>query len=166
MLVAKNDKSHICLSEQIKSHSLDRFYEAVVHGTPSEESGCINFAIGRSKSDRKMMAAYPENCTDAGVRCAVTHYQVLESFKGFSHLKLKLETGRTHQIRVHMKTIGHPVVGDDVYASSKMENFGLDGQCLHARAIGFIHPETSKHMYFESELPEHFTRVLNILKAR
>lgn len=166
LLVAKNDKSHICLSEQIKSHSLDRFYEAVVHGTPSEESGCINFAIGRSKSDRKMMAAYPENCTDAGVRCAVTHYQILESFKGFSHLKLKLETGRTHQIRVHMKTIGHPVVGDDVYASSKMENFGLDGQCLHARAIGFIHPETSKHMYFESELPEHFTRVLNILKAR
>ena len=166
LLVAKNDKSHIALSEQIKAHTLNRFYEAIVHGTPSEEQGDVRFSIGRSKSDRKMMAAYPENCNEVGVRNALTHFEVLESFNGFSHLKLKLETGRTHQIRVHMKAIGHPVVGDDVYSSSKMENFGLQGQCLHARAIGFLHPSTNEHMYFESELPDYFIKVLSKLKAR
>ena len=166
LLVAKNDVAHMSLSEQIKAHSLDRFYEAVIHGTPRDESGSVGFSVGRSKNDRKMMSAYPENCTEPGVRSAVTHYNVIETFKGFSHVRLKLETGRTHQIRVHMKAIGHPVVGDDVYSSPKMENFGLQGQCLHAKAIGFIHPSTKEHMYFESELPEHFTNLLNKLKAR
>lgn len=166
LLVAKNDKAHLSLSEQIRAHSLDRFYEAVVHGTPKETEGTVSYSVGRSKNDRKMMAAYPENCAEPGVRSAMTHYSVLESYSGFSHLRLKLETGRTHQIRVHMKAIGHPVVGDDVYASAKLECFGLTGQCLHARAIGFIHPSTGEHLYFESELPDYFVGVLNKLKAK
>lgn len=166
LLVAKNDMAHLSLSEQIKEHSLDRFYEAVVHGTPKDESGDVNFSLGRSKSDRKMMMAYPENSKEPGVRTASTHYDVLKSYKGFSHLRLKLRTGRTHQIRVHMKAIGHPVVGDDVYASPKLENFGLQGQCLHAKAIGFTHPRTSERLYFESDLPEHFIGVINKLEGR
>ncbi len=166
LLVAKNDNAHISLSEQIKEHSLDRFYEAIVHGTPKSDKGDVSYSIGRSKTDRKMMSAYPENCDEPGVRRALTHYELMQSYNGFSHLKLKLETGRTHQIRVHMKAIGHPVVGDDVYSSPKMENFGLDGQCLHARAIGFIHPTTKEHMYFESELPDYFVSVINKLKTK
>ena len=110
------------------------------------------------------MAAYPAGSTDAGIRTAFTHYEVLQSYKSFSHLRLKLKTGRTHQIRVHMKAIGHPVVGDDVYSSPKLENFGLSGQCLHAKAIGFTHPRTGERMYFESDLPEYFTNVLNKMK--
>ncbi|MBE6700804.1 MAG: RluA family pseudouridine synthase [Ruminococcaceae bacterium] len=164
LLVAKNDKSHLFLSEQIKNHTLDRFYEAVVHGTPKEEKGFVNFSIGRDKKDRKKMAAYPADSTQAGIRNACTHYEVLDSFKNFSHIRLKLETGRTHQIRVHMKAIGHPVVGDPLYSSPKLESFGLQGQCLHARAIGFIHPTTGEHMYFESELPDYFVKVLKKLK--
>ena len=166
LLVAKNDIAHLSLSEQIKAHTLDRFYEAVVHGTPKEVSGNINYSIGRSKTDRKKMAAYPENCIEAGVRNASTHYEVLNSYKSYSHLRLKLKTGRTHQIRVHMKAIGHPVVGDDVYTSDKLENFGLQGQCLHARAIGFIHPRTSEHLYFESDLPEYFKNVLKKIENK
>ncbi len=166
LLVAKNDMAHLSLSEQIKAHSLDRFYEAVVHGTPREESGDINYSIGRSKTDRKKMAAYPEYCTEAGVRNASTHYEVINSYKSFSHLRLKLRTGRTHQIRVHMKAIGHAVVGDDVYASDKLENFGLIGQCLHARAIGFVHPRTNERMYFESQLPEYFKSVLKKIENK
>ncbi len=166
LLVAKNDNAHISLSQQIKEHSLDRFYEAIVHGTPRTEKGDVSFSIGRSKTDRKMMAAYPETCSDPGVRNALTHYEVIQAYNGFSHLKLKLETGRTHQIRVHMKAIGHPVVGDDVYCSSKLESFGLEGQCLHARAIGFIHPTTKEHLYFESELPDYFVSVINKLKTK
>ena len=166
LLVAKNDMAHLSLSEQIKEHSLDRFYEAVVHGTPNTNSGDIKYSIGRSKADRKMMAAYPETCNDQGVRNAFTHYEVLTTYSSFSHLRLKLKTGRTHQIRVHMKAIGHPVVGDDVYASSKLESFGLEGQCLHAKAIGFVHPRTGEHLYFESELPDYFVKVIKKLEAR
>ncbi len=166
LLVAKNNKAHISLSEQIKAHSLDRYYEAVVHGTPNEPDGEVRFSIGRSRIDRKVMAAYPENCTDSGVRNAVTRYKLIDSYSGFSHLKLQLETGRTHQIRVHMKAIGHPVVGDDVYTSQKLENFGLKGQCLHARALGFVHPTSGEHLYFESELPDYFIGVIKKLKAR
>lgn len=166
LLVAKNDKAHLSLSEQIKEHTFDRYYEAIVHGTPKDYNGDVAFSIGRSKTDRKMMAAYPQDCNEPGVRSALTHYEVLESYNKFSHLRLKLETGRTHQIRVHMKAIGHAVVGDDVYASPKLESFGLAGQCLHARAIGFIHPTTKEHLYFESELPDYFKNVISKLKAR
>ena len=166
LLVAKNDQSHISLSEQIKAHSLDRFYEAIVHGTPKQHEGNIDFSIGRSKVDRKMMAAYPADSKELGVRNAFTHYEIINSYKSFSHLRLKLKTGRTHQIRVHMKAIGHPVVGDNVYSSQKLENFGLDGQCLHARALGFIHPRTKEKMYFESELPKYFTEVLKKIENK
>lgn len=165
LVVAKNDRSHILLSEQIKAHSFDRFYEALAHGSPKKTEGDVRFSIGRSRTDRKKMAAFDENCNLPGVRNAVTHYTVLEDFGRYSHLKLKLETGRTHQIRVHMKAIGHSLIGDDVYTSEKLENFGASGQCLHARAIGFIHPATGEKMYFESELPEYFTKILIKLRG-
>lgn len=164
LIVAKNDKSHTALAEQIKVHSFDRYYEAIIHGTPKEETGDVCYSIGRSRTDRKMMAAFDENVILPGVRRAVTHYKVLASFGRFSHVQLKLETGRTHQIRVHMKAIGHPVVGDDVYTSDKLESFGLSGQCLHAKSIGFIHPTTKEYMFFDSELPSHFMKVLNRLE--
>lgn len=164
LIVAKNDKSHTLLAEQIKAHSFDRYYEAVVHGTPKLDSGDIRYSIGRSRTDRKMMAAFDEFSTMPGVRHAVTHYNVLESYGRYSYVRLKLETGRTHQIRVHMKTIGHPIVGDDVYTSDKLEKFGLNGQCLHAKSIGFVHPTTGKYVDFDSELPPYFLKVLNILR--
>ncbi len=166
LLVAKNDFAHNSLSEQIKNHTVDRFYEAIVHGTPSSEEGQVNYSIGRSKKDRKLMAAYAPDCSDAGVRNAVTHYKVLTSFTGFSYLRFKLETGRTHQIRVHMKAIGHPIVADPLYCSPSLPSFSLKGQCLHAKAIGFIHPRTAEHLYFESELPDYFSNVLKILANR
>ncbi len=163
LIVAKNDKSHVSLAEQIKAHSFDRFYEAIVHGSPKDDSGDIRFSIGRSRTDRKKMAAFDEACSLPGVRCAVTHYTVLENFGKYSHLRLKLETGRTHQIRVHMKAIGHPVVGDDLYSPEKLERFGLVGQCLHAKSIGFIHPSTNEYLYFESDLPDYFKKILSRL---
>ena len=166
LIVAKNDKSHTNLAEQIKVHSFDRYYEAIVHGTPKNDEGQIRYSIGRSRTDRKKMAAFDENSTLPGVRHAVTHYKVLESLGRFSHVSLKLETGRTHQIRVHMKSIGHPVVGDDVYTSDKLESFGLIGQCLHAKSIGFIHPSTGEYVYFESDLPTYFAETLNEIKRR
>ncbi len=166
LIVAKNDKAHAGLALQIKEHSFDRFYEAVVHGTPKEEEGRVCYSIGRSRSDRKKMAAFEENSTLAGVRNAVTNYKVLESYRGFSHLLLRLETGRTHQIRVHMKAIGHPVVGDDVYTSPKLENFGLSGQCLHAKSIGFVHPTTNERLFFDSPLPEYFENTLMLIRDK
>lgn len=166
LLVAKNDFAHNSLSEQIKNHSVDRYYEAIVHGTPSIEEGSVNYSIGRSKKDRKLMAAYPPDCSEPGVRNAYTHYKVLNSFPGFSHLQFKLETGRTHQIRVHMKAIGHPIIGDPLYCPPSLPNFSLKGQCLHAKSIGFIHPRTSEHLYFESELPDYFSNILKILANR
>ena len=165
LMVAKNDKAHVSLASQIKEHSFDRAYEAIVHGTPKDPFGDVRYSIGRSRTDRKKMAAFDENSNLPGVRNALTHYSVIESYKGFSHLRLVLETGRTHQIRVHMKAIGHPVVGDDVYASEKLERFGLCGQCLHAAMIGFVHPSTGKHLTFESELPEYFKKVLDKISS-
>ena len=165
LMVAKNDKAHVSLAAQIKEHSFDRAYEAVVHGTPKEYKGDINFSIGRSRTDRKKMASFEPDSKLPGVRNALTHYSVIESFGRYSHLRLVLETGRTHQIRVHMKAIGHPVVGDDVYTSEKLEAFGLKGQCLHAAMIGFIHPSTGEHLRFEAELPEYFKRVLSKISA-
>ncbi len=153
LIVAKNDKAHVGLAEQIKEHSFTREYEAVVYGR-IKENGTVNAPIGRSKNDRKKMCV-----TDVCSKNAVTHYRVIDSCGTFSHLALKLETGRTHQIRVHMAYIGHPVAGDSVYGPSKVIK-ELNGQCLHAKKIGFIHPISGEYLEFDSELPEYFRKFL------
>ncbi len=161
LIVAKNDTSHKELAEQIKNHSFTREYEAIVYGNLKENTGTINANIARHKTDRKKMAVVP-----LLGRNAVTHYTVLKRYGNFTHIKLKLETGRTHQIRVHMSYIGHPVVGDEVYANPKNNPFKfLKGQCLHAKTIGFIHPTTKEYMEFTSPLPEYFQKILNKLSA-
>ncbi len=153
LIVAKNDKSHVKLAEQIKAHSFTREYEAVAVGSFRNKEGTVDAPIGRHHIDRKKMCVTQENSKNA-----VTHYEVLRQYGGFAHVRLRLETGRTHQIRVHLSYIGHPVLGDDVYGKPYK---GLDGQCLHARKIGFVHPSTGEYMEFTSELPEYFTAVLN-----
>lgn len=158
LMVAKSDKAHLSLAKQIKEHSFNRVYETVVYGTFREDSGTVDAPIGRHPVDRKKMAV-----TDLHSRDAITHFQVLERFSGFTHLRVTLETGRTHQIRVHMAYIGHPVAGDPVYGPKKVIT-ELDGQCLHAKVIGFTHPTTGERMIFESELPDYFVRFLNKLK--
>ncbi|MDE6519503.1 MAG: RluA family pseudouridine synthase [Ruminococcus sp.] len=156
LIVAKNDKSHLHLAEQIKEHSFMREYEAVASGYFKDTEGIIDAPIGRHKTDRKKMCVTTENS-----RNAVTHYSVIRQYGGYAHVKLRLETGRTHQIRVHLAYIGHAVLGDDVYGKSYK---GIDGQCLHARKIGFIHPTTNKYIEFTSELPDYFISVLNKLE--
>ena len=153
LIVAKNDKSHLHLAQQIKEHSFTREYEAVATGYFKDISGTIDAPIGRHKTDRKKMCVTTENS-----RNAVTHYSVIKQYGGFAYVRLRLETGRTHQIRVHLSYIGHAVLGDDVYGKPYRD---LDGQCLHARKIGFIHPTTSEYMEFTSELPDYFRKVLN-----
>ena len=157
LIVAKNDLAHTSLAEQIKAHSFTREYHAVVYGGFQADNGTVDAPIGRHPVKRKQMAVV------AGGRNAVTHYSVAERFEGFTHLSLRLETGRTHQIRVHMAYIGHPVAGDDVYGPKKVIT-ELCGQCLHAGKIGFIHPRTNEYMEFTSPLPEYFTHFLNKLK--
>lgn len=152
LIVAKNDTAHRGLAEQIKEHSFTREYEAVVSGTVKED-GTVNAPIGRHKLDRKKMCVTTENSREA-----VTHYFVLQNFIDSTHLRLRLETGRTHQIRVHMAYIGHSVCGDEVYGNGKPKS--LMGQCLHAKKIGFIHPVTGKYLEFDSELPEYFQKFL------
>ena len=152
LIVAKNDSAHVMLSEQIKAHSFTREYEAVAVGAFKDTAGTIDAPIGRHHTDRKKMCV-----TEKNSKHAVTHYSVIKQYGGFAHLKLRLETGRTHQIRVHLSYIGHHVLGDDVYGKAYK---GLDGQCLHARKIGFIHPTTKEYMEFESELPGHFESIL------
>lgn len=156
LIVAKNDKAHLKLAEQIKAHTFTREYEAVVCGRMKNESGTINAPIGRHPVDRKKMCVTDKNSKDA-----VTHYFVIENFEAYSHLRLKLETGRTHQIRVHMAYIGHPVLGDDVYGKPFK---GIEGQCLHAKKIGFVHPATGEYLEFDSELPLYFKNILQKLK--
>lgn len=151
LIVAKNDNAHNGLAEQIKVHSFTRRYEAVVVGGVNE-NGTVNAPIARHKTDRKKMTVSEEG------RSAVTHYEVIGNYNRFSHLRLTLETGRTHQIRVHMAYIGHPVAGDPVYGDGKPK--WLEGQCLHAKEIGFIHPITGKQLYFTSQLPEYFKKML------
>lgn len=159
LIVAKNDFAHKSLAEQIKQHSFSREYEAVVYGHLKNECGTIDAPIGRHKLDRKKMAVVYENS-----RNAITHYKVLQNYKDFTHVRLKLETGRTHQIRVHMSYIGHPVAGDPVYGPRKIIK-DLNGQCLHAKHIGFVHPRTLKYMEFETELPQYFKNFLNKIKV-
>ena len=158
LIVAKNDFAHAGLAEQIKVHSFKREYRAVVIGRMPDISGTVNAPLGRSKTDRKKQAVNGINAREA-----VTHYEVLESYCGFDYCKFILETGRTHQIRVHAAYIGHPVAGDTVYGGAN-NTHGLSGQCLHAAVIGFIHPRTGEYMEFSSDLPGYFTDFLAKLK--
>lgn len=160
LIVAKNDASHKGLAKQIKEHSFTRRYQAVVYGNFKEDKGTINLPIGRNPSDRKKMTV-----TEKNSRNAVTHFQVVERYSGFTHIAVTLETGRTHQIRVHMAHTGHPVAGDDVYGPKKVIA-KLNGQCLHADKIGFIHPVTGEYLEFTSTLPDYFTDFLNELKNK
>lgn len=155
LIVAKNDNAHVKLAEQIKAHTFTREYHAVVCGRLKEPVGIIDAPIGRHHTDRKKMCV-----TDKNSKAAKTEYTVLEEYNGYSYVKLKLFTGRTHQIRVHMAYIGHPVFGDDIYGKPSKY---CEGQCLHAKKIGFIHPADGEYYEFDSELPEYFKYVLSKL---
>lgn len=156
LMVAKNDKAHESLAEQLKEKTSVRKYLALVHGEIGHEKGEINAPIGRSKVDRKMQAVIENG------KPAVTHFQVIERFKDYTLIELQLETGRTHQIRVHMKYIGHPVAGDPLYGPRK--TLSGNGQFLHAKTLGFVHPSTGEYMEFESPLPEVFEKTLAQLR--
>ena len=160
LLVAKSDVAHISLSEQIKNHTLDREYRAVIHGKLKNQEGIVDAPIGRSSVDRKKMCV-----TDKNSKNAVTHYQVLEEYKNYSFIKLRLETGRTHQIRVHMAHLGHPVAGDPVYGPKNGVS-SLNGQCLHAAVLGFVHPVSGEFIRIESALPEYFSDFIEGIKKQ
>lgn len=157
LIVAKNDMAHIDLAKQIKDHSFHRAYQAVVYGNLKNDEDTVNQPIGRHPKDRKKMAVTLKNSKNA-----VTHYYVLNRYDKFTHVRCVLETGRTHQIRVHMAYIGHPLAGDPVYGPKKVIT-ELNGQCLHAGEIGFVHPRTKEYMEFKSELPDYFTKFLKKL---
>ena len=157
LIVAKNDFSHNLLAEQIKEHSFTRKYQAVVVGNIKDDSGTINAPIGRHPTDRKKMAVTQKNS-----RNAVTHYKVMARYNGYTHVELTLETGRTHQIRVHMAYIGHPVAGDPVYGGKKYIT-KLNGQCLHAYYISFVHPRTNQTLSFSAPLPDYFKEFLKLI---
>ena len=160
LVAAKTNKAHLLLSEQLSAHSMTRRYEAIIIGSFKEDAGTINKAVGRHPVDRKKMCV-----TEKAGRHAVTHYRTLESFKGFSHIEARLETGRTHQIRVHMSFMGHPVLGDPVYGGIA-PGFSLNRQALHAGILGFIHPETEEYLEFAAKPPEYFTDLLKNLRNR
>ncbi len=159
LVVCKNDKAHQSLSEQLKVHSIRRIYVAIVHGNIKEDSGTVNAPIGRHPTDRKKMSTHCKNGRDA-----VTHYKVLERFGDYTYIQCELETGRTHQIRVHMASIGHPLVGDEVYGPKKCPFKGLQGQTLHARTRVIIHPTTGQYLYVNAPLPEYFIELLDRLR--
>jgi 23S rRNA pseudouridine1911/1915/1917 synthase len=166
LIVAKNDMSHISLAEQIKVHSFTREYQSVVYGRMKTENGMVDAPIGRHPVDRKKMAVTQKNSKNA-----VTHYSVINEYRDFTHLRLRLETGRTHQIRVHMSYIGHPLLGDEVYSSvrsgfEKEHKALFDGQVLHARALTLTHPRTKERMTFECDFPSNLIRMLEILNAQ
>lgn len=158
LIVCKNDFAHNSIAEQLKVHSITRKYYAIVHGVLKDDNGTVNAPIGRHPVDRKKMSINEKNGRDA-----ITHYQVLERFKQFTYVECRLETGRTHQIRVHMAAIGHPLLGDEVYGPSKCP-FKLRGQTLHAGVLGVVHPRTGKYMEFSAPLPEYFQDLLKKLR--
>ncbi len=158
LIVCKNDMAHASIAGQLKEHSITRRYQAVVCGVIQEEEGTVDAPIGRHPADRKKMAVDVKNG-----RRAVTHYRVLERFRGYTYIECRLETGRTHQIRVHMSSIHHPLLGDAVYGPAKCP-FALEGQTLHAGVIGFCHPRTGEYMEFYAPLPEYFTQLLDKLR--
>ncbi len=158
LIVCKNDQAHRCIAEQLKVHSITRRYRAIVYGNLKDDEGTVTGNIGRSPKDRKKMAVV----TDGGKE-AVTHYRVLERFGSYTYCEFTLETGRTHQIRVHMASIGHPILGDDIYGPQKCP-FKLEGQTLHAMVIGFIHPSSGAYVEFTAPLPEYFEKLLEKLR--
>lgn len=159
LMVAKNDAAHLHLAEQIKEHSFKRIYEAVVYGNVKKDEQVIDLPIGRHPVDRKKMAVTAKNS-----RNALTIAKVLQRYDGFTHMQFELKTGRTHQIRVHMSYLGHPIAGDAVYGPKKVIT-SLNGQCLHARTLGFVHPSTGEYMEFTSDLPQYFTKFLSSLRS-
>ncbi len=156
LIVCKNDKSHACIAKQLKDHTITRRYWAICHGVLKEEEGVINKPIGRHVTDRKRMAV-----NDKG-KSAITHYKVLTRFEKYTLVECKLETGRTHQIRVHMASIGHPILGDEVYSNQKSP-YKLQGQSLHAKILGFMHPTTDEYIETDAPLPAYFAHLLTIL---
>ena len=159
LVICKNDYAHNFLAEQLKEHSITRKYHAIVYNSVKDDDGTIDAPLGRNPSDRKKMAIVKDG------REAVTHYHVIERFKNFSYIECQLETGRTHQIRVHMTSINHPLLGDTIYGP-KSSNFNLQGQTLHAKVLGFIHPRTKEYMEFEVPLPDYFEKLLSILRKK
>lgn len=160
LIVCKNDEAHVNIAQQIKEHSVNRIYVGIVCGYVKEDSGTVEGAIGRHPIERKKMAINEKNG-----KPAITHYKVLERFKNYTYMQFKLETGRTHQIRVHMASIGHPLLGDTLYSSGRSPFKHLQGQCLHAKTIGFIHPKTGEYMEYSAPLPEYFETLLCLLKS-
>lgn len=158
LIVCKNDKAHNSIAEQLKVHSINRRYHAICYGVIKEEEGTIHKPIGRHPSDRKKMAVNEHNGKEA-----ITHYKVLKRFPNYTYIECKLETGRTHQIRVHMASIGHPLLGDEVYAPGRKHPFKLQGQTLHAKILGFIQPSTQEYVEIDAPLPEYFENLLNKL---
>ena len=161
LIIAKNDKAHRILSESLKERNVKRVYISLVHGILSDNEGTVNAPIGRHGTDRKKMTVTQKNSKEA-----ITHYKVLERYDNYSLVEVNLETGRTHQIRVHMAYINHPVVGDPVYSKGKKNEFGLDKQMLHAYKLGFSHPSTGEHMEFQIDLPEYFKNILYTLENK
>lgn len=159
IIVCKNDKAHESIAFQLKEHSINRRYHAICHGVLKEDEGTIHKPIGRHPNDRKKMAVNEKNGKDA-----ITHYKVLKRFKDYTYIECRLETGRTHQIRVHMASIGHPLLGDEVYATGRKSPFKLQGQTLHAKILGFIHPSTGEYVEADAPLPEYFKHLLSILQ--
>ena len=156
LVACKNDMAHQSLSKQLKEHSIRRIYVAIVHGNIKEEDGTVNAPIGRHPTERKKMSIHSRNGREA-----ITHYQVLERFGNYTYIQCELETGRTHQIRVHMASLGHPLLGDMVYGPKKCPFPHLQGQTLHAMTIGFVHPSTHQYMEFSAPLPQYFECLLN-----
>ncbi len=160
LVVAKNNNAHQSLSSQLSVHSITRRYHAIVHGVLKEDSGTVNKPIGRHKTDRKKMAVDAPSSREA-----VTHYKVLERFKDYTYIECELETGRTHQIRVHMAYLNHPILGDQVYGPKKCPFKNLEGQTLHAKVLGFMHPSSGEYIEFDSELPDYFKNLIEKLRA-
>lgn len=158
VIICKNDMAHNCIAAQLKEHSVVRRYCAICCGIINTDEGTIHAAIGRHPTDRKRMAVNEKNGKDA-----ITHYKVLQRFNGYTYIECQLETGRTHQIRVHMASIGHPLLGDETYAAGRKSPFHLEGQCLHAKILGFIHPRTQQYIETDAPLPPYFQHLLNIL---